>query len=50
MNRPLLSVKVVEINVIHGNVDGVEITKNESTGLARVKVKKDSTQNYSRLS
>ena len=41
MNRPIIVRQSGKL-VIHGNVDGVEITKNESTGLARVKVKKDS--------
>jgi DNA-directed RNA polymerase subunit beta' len=41
MNRPIIVRQRGEL-VIHGHADGVEITKNESTGLARVKVKKDS--------
>ena len=32
MNRPII-VRQSEQLVIHGNIDGVEITKNESTGL-----------------
>ena len=41
MNRPIIVRQRGEL-VIHGHTDGVEITKNESTGLGRVKVKKDS--------
>ncbi len=40
MNRPIIVRQSGEL-VIHGNIDGVEITKNENTGLGRVMVKKD---------